>query len=119
MKNENSASRETASGPPSAGQEEGITPLRLDPDEYREDLDAFDLTEAQQNELLEVLWNIMRTFVELGFGLDSVQMFSTGENRPQEEITGPDSGNMLGKKDTPHSFNKAALPSVAGKDDHD
>jgi len=55
-----------------------VTPLQLDLDEYRDDLAEFNLTEQQENELLEVLFNIMRTYVEIGFGLDSVQMFSGG-----------------------------------------
>ena len=46
--------------------------LALDPDEYREDLAEFGLTEAQENEFLEALWSIMQTFVEIGFGVDSV-----------------------------------------------
>ena len=83
-------------------------PLALDPDEYREDLDDFDLTRDQQDEMLAVLWNIMRTFVEIGFGLDSVQMFSTAKSNRSGEITGPDSGKLLDKKNNPQQFNRAA-----------
>ena len=59
---------------PADQDQSGIKPLALDPDKYRDYLDDFDLDEAQQNELLEVIWNVMRSFVEMGFGLDSVQM---------------------------------------------
>ena len=44
-----------------------------DPDKYRVYLEGTELTEDQQREYLETLWSIMATFVELGFGLDSVQ----------------------------------------------
>lgn len=50
-------------------------PLQLDPDEYREDLADFGLTKEQENELLQVLWEIMNTFVLMSWGLDTVQMF--------------------------------------------
>lgn len=73
--------------PPPMTEAEAILPLELDPDEYREYLAAFDLTEAQQNELLQTLFNIMRTFVEIGFGLDPVQNIFSGivEKALQEE----------------------------------
>ncbi|WP_348675398.1 hypothetical protein [uncultured Abyssibacter sp.] len=47
-------------------------PPTLDPEQYRASLAEFKMTKEQQDELLAVLWNIMRTFVELGWGLDSV-----------------------------------------------
>jgi len=34
----------------------------------------FDLTYEQQTELLQTLWNIMSTFVDIGWGVDTVQM---------------------------------------------
>lgn len=48
-------------------------PLQFDPAKYRQHLESFDLTEQQQTELLAILWRILATFVELGFGVDSVQ----------------------------------------------
>jgi hypothetical protein len=51
-----------------------ITPLTLDPNKYRSYLEEFDLTEEQENELLAILWRILSTMVDIGFGLDSVQM---------------------------------------------
>lgn len=44
--------------------------LELDIERYRADLAGFDLTPDQQRELLETLWSIMRSFVELGFTVD-------------------------------------------------
>ena len=47
---------------------------KLDYEEYREQLAKFKLTKEQENELLSTLWDMMRTMVDIGFGLDSVQM---------------------------------------------
>lgn len=44
--------------------------LTLDADAYLPMLAEFDLTEAQARELLAVLWNTMRGFVELGLSID-------------------------------------------------
>ena len=58
--------------------ENSTAPPRLDPDKYRAYLANMEMTEAQQDEFLETLWNIMRTFVEIGWGLDSVQTLFSG-----------------------------------------
>lgn len=44
--------------------------FQFDPARYRAELDAFDLTDAQKNEMLATLWSIMCGFVELGFSVD-------------------------------------------------
>lgn len=44
--------------------------LELDTGDYLPEMEDFDMTEAQKIELLETLWSIMRTFVELGFQAD-------------------------------------------------
>lgn len=49
-------------------------PLKLDPDKYIGDLDGYEMSEAQKHELLHVLWNIMETMVNLGVGVDTVQI---------------------------------------------
>lgn len=56
-------------------KKDAAAPLVLEPDDYRHHLDDFDLTEEQQNELLETLWSIMSIFVDIGWGVDTVQMF--------------------------------------------
>ncbi len=93
-----------------------VPPLQLDPEDYREELAEFGLSNEHEKELLEVLWNIMSSFVAIGYGLDSVQLFSTGENKGLLEIAGPDSGNMPDIKDTPHTFNQAAGHSGSKED---
>ena len=49
-------------------------PPDFDPEEYRADLNAPDLSQEQQDELLRALWQIMCTMVDIGWGVDSVQI---------------------------------------------
>jgi hypothetical protein len=44
--------------------------LELDAAKYRADVEEFEMTDAQKAELLETLWSIMRSFVELGFSVN-------------------------------------------------
>ena len=48
-------------------------PLQFDPEKYRHMLDTIELTEAEKDEMLGVLWEIMQSFVLLGWGLDPTQ----------------------------------------------
>lgn len=50
------------------------SPLKPEPDDYCHHLNEYDLTEDQQNELLQSLWYIMGTLVDIGWGVDTVQM---------------------------------------------
>jgi len=50
-------------------------PLKFAAEDYRHHLGDLDLTEDQQDELLKTLWHIMSTFVDIGWGVDTVQMF--------------------------------------------
>ena len=45
----------------------GHGPLHLDVRKYQGYLAEFDLSETQQIEMLETLWSMMSSFVELGF----------------------------------------------------
>ena len=45
--------------------------FHLDVEKYIGQLDCYDMTEQEKNDLLYALWDIMCRFVELGFGLDS------------------------------------------------
>ena len=76
-----------------------LAPLKLNPDEYREELAEFDMTKEQQDELLQVLWDIISTFVNIGWGVDTVQMFLPdifGEVAPDFDA---DSEKLLESKD--------------------
>jgi hypothetical protein len=55
-------------------KQEAIPVPTLDCDAYRADLVDFDLTAEQENELLSILWDIMRTMCDLNLDMDAVQM---------------------------------------------
>lgn len=48
-------------------------PLRLNPEDYEQQLAAFDLTETEKEDLLEALFQIIVNFVDLGFGIHPIQ----------------------------------------------
>ncbi|MEM9388084.1 MAG: hypothetical protein AAGA68_23715 [Pseudomonadota bacterium] len=48
--------------------------LTLDPAIYRDALEELSLSEEQENALLQALWEIMHIFVEIGWGVQPVQM---------------------------------------------
>jgi hypothetical protein len=50
-------------------------PPILDIEKYRTHITEFELTEDQQVELLESLWFIMKSMVEFGFEVHSIQSF--------------------------------------------
>ena len=61
----------------------------FDISEYREELQALDVPDDQAAEMLSILWDIMRSFVELGFGVDSVsavlpEAFGESQKKPSE-----------------------------------
>lgn len=47
--------------------------LTFDPSEFVSHLEGCDLNEAEQTELLNILWQIVVQFVDLGFGIHPVQ----------------------------------------------
>ncbi|CAA0107189.1 Uncharacterised protein [Halioglobus japonicus] len=89
-------------------------PPTLDPDEHREMLAAFELTKEQENELLQTLWNIMSAMVDLGWGLDSVHLFS---NQAAGNVD-TDSSTAL-KKNSVHPFNSIAALARKDNDQND
>lgn len=60
--------------------------LELEPADYLGDMEGFDLTEAQKVELLETLWSILRSIVEMGVDVGEVdpcgQLFASGSAFP-------------------------------------
>ena len=81
---------------------------------YREHLSEFELTEDQQNDMMLVVWNMMNIFVDIGWGVDTVQMFLP-------ELFGkasPDSGKLL-KQTRTLSFNTMATNSIKTKGQKD
>jgi len=62
-------------GGDSAGADDHAIPsLCLNADHYRDDLRELSLSKEQEDELLQTLWNIMGIFVDIGWGVDSVQV---------------------------------------------
>lgn len=51
---------------------------------YRKYVDSFDLTEEQKIELVQMVWNIMESFVDRAFGVHSVQLAAANNGRLQE-----------------------------------
>lgn len=65
------------------------SPLSFDPTRYRTEVDQFDITEEQKQELLTILWSIMRSFVELGFDVDvCAALLSDNDRIPTDTETG-------------------------------
>lgn len=62
----------------------------LDADKYREYVEDFDLPEERKIELLKTLWWIMAAFVDLGFGVDSVQRLLPALNDAKDESEADD-----------------------------
>ncbi len=56
-------------GPPAA-----IPTLTIDWELYGEYLEEFDLSDAEQRELIEALWSIVVSFVDLGFNIHPAQL---------------------------------------------
>ena len=79
------------------------TPLKFEPDDYRHHVEEFDLTKEQQNELLTSLWMIMSTLVDIGWGVDTVQILLPD----MFAEVAPDSEKLLESQDAPE-FNQAA-----------
>lgn len=47
--------------------------LSIDWDLYGEYLEGSDLSDDEKREFIQILWDIMVSFVDLGFGIESVQ----------------------------------------------
>lgn len=56
-------------------------PPQCDLDKYREHIEDLDLSREEQADLLKTIWTIMAAFVDLGFGVDSVQILPSSLQR--------------------------------------
>lgn len=89
-------------------------PLPLNAAKYREYVEGFDLSEEQQAELLQTLWSIMCAFVDIGFGVDSVQRCIPA----LAELTAAASGNEV-ENTYAETFNDTAIIEQRGETQHD
>lgn len=85
-------------------QETGATPPPFDDPKYRAEISDLDLTEEQATEFLRTLDFILRTFVDLGWGVDSVQNFIPA----LKEISSQAQADELEQKKNIGEFNSAA-----------
>jgi len=69
--------------------------LTFDAQTYCEYLSGFDLSEAEQAQILEALWAIMVAFVDLGFQIHPVQHAAGRPDDMATEFVVPDSGPMV------------------------
>ena len=78
--------------------------------EFREYLDDYELSEEQKNELLQTLWWIMVSFVDIGFGVNSV-----GRYLPAlEEFSLANGGNALEQSNPTHETDAAKTRKEPG-----
>lgn len=83
--------------------------LPFDADKYLEHVEDFEMTEAQKAEFLRTLWDIMSTFVRLGFGVESVlpTVFQRALENPVDGL----------EENVPtHEFNVAADKGTEGQE---
>ncbi len=75
-------------------RQEGEAPhplvLSIDYEKYEHYLEDYDLTEAQKQEFLQALWNIIVNFVDLGFGVHPVQQAIAASCGKEQEILAKD-----------------------------
>lgn len=93
---------ELTHGPPLSGKgEEGaLAPLACEPQDYMNELAEFEMSDEQKTELLQTLWNIMATMVDIGWGVDTVQLFLPEIfDKAATDFDG-DSEKLLDSKDT-------------------
>lgn len=105
---------EVATAPPDAE-----LPYGLNAKDYWHFMDRWDMSEAQKTAWLIELAHIVKGFVDLGIGQDSVQMVLAQKFvdcfEPDSDETPADSGNMLEQMHT-KNFNRVASTD-AGKGD--
>jgi hypothetical protein len=75
--------------------ENTFSPLALNFDDYKEEMAEFELTQEQEQELLQTLWNIMYQFAQMGFGMESTQLIMEALLKTVDQ----DSGKPLQVKD--------------------
>ena len=102
----------TTTGPPA---------LSLDWEVFGAHLDASDLSDDQRREFIEVLWSLVVSFVDLGFGTHPLQLVMENSCEQQVEIArfiAAESQPMLSSEDRSTSeFNAAAkAPSCAARE---
>lgn len=99
----------------------GPPPLSLDWEAFGAHLEASDLTDAQKREFIEILWSLVVSFVDLGFGTHPLQLVMENSCEQQAEIArfiAAESRPVLSSEDrSTTEFNAAAkAPSCAARE---
>lgn len=56
----------------------------IDVDYYQSIIDDPDVSEARKRQLIEIIGNIVMSFIDLGFGIHPVQLAQNEKHRPQQ-----------------------------------
>ena len=99
----------------SADDAQPASALALDTDRYLPELEEFDITEDQKIEMLQTLWSLMRAFVDIGWGVDSIHhvlpdLAAITSESDADEIDSEDAGLV-------DRFDKAAERKAAPRDE--
>lgn len=70
---------------PAVADERFYPPLTLDFARYEELLADFDMSEEERAALLEAMWNIIVSFVDLGFDLHPLQQIATAVGQDSKD----------------------------------
>lgn len=84
----------------------------LNPEKYQKLMDEMPLSEAEKLELLQTLWNIMTAFVDLGFGVDSVQQVLPALNEIASELDADELEKVIGNHDQRQEDRCHLLPRI-------
>ena len=110
----------TSPDPPNSDMENpAVPPLVLDPDKYRHHLADYDISVEEQQEFLAVIWCIVCTCVDIGVGLDSVQLLPQEKTATKTDLSGDDSVNVVKMEATHKRFNRNASAHAIKEDQHD
>ncbi len=60
-----------------------IEPPQCDLKKYNEHVKDFNLSEEEEAELLKTIWQIMAAFVDIGFGVDSIQLLPSSSEKQE------------------------------------
>jgi len=89
----------------------------FDPAEYREELKALDISDAEAEEFLAILWDILRSFVEIGFGVDSVSAVLPDAFGVQSKSTSAETAPNVKCASTDKILNERPVRKLTGEKD--
>lgn len=101
---------------PSLDSPPAFQPLHFDVREYMQFVEDEDLTEAQAEDLLRTVWEIVVAFVDIAYGIHPAQQVLVDGSRETTGSLPGESRNMLSSKDT---FSEIANPKTAARDAHE